>query len=299
MLLSSVANWRAALADAKKQFVAAHGLITGGQFPDIPQVNAVSAGIEEFIQGRRTRREIEQAIFDYHEQTHRWPQLNGNVTDLVKRAWHEMDARVPPPRVPPPERFISIFDNSGNEPLFAHPLTFACGDATSFWAEARDQTDVSIKNRVWAMDQAKIQQVGSKNMQANSLYDYAVIKSVGDAVREYKYGVCTTFALAAAKALFDADFFAGERVEIVSAPNHCFVIVNRAGDSVPTGGRFSFTPEMWQNGEHPTFVVDPWLGSLGHASVYETYKSYPNEGFFRTLGVTFESSAGADRTASA
>lgn len=126
---------------------------------------------------------------------------------------------------------------------------FACGDALAFSGAINDAgtgyyAPKQVLNREWR----RKNQDGSPST-----------------ITDAKLAVCTTFALEAKNIIEAKRTKSIKRVEIVAVTNHVFCLVNRKAGSDIT----DIDDYGW---DEACYVVDLWLGSLGHLYFYQEDK---------------------------
>ncbi len=124
---------------------------------------------------------------------------------------------------------------------------FGCGDALTFAGAINEKgtgyyNPKQILNREWRRK-------------------YDARSSAG--VVEAKLGICTTFAQEAKNLILSKRNSKIKRVEVVAVSNHVFVLVNRsaANHNIRDVDEYGWDDHC--------FVVDVWLGTLGHLYLYQ------------------------------
>jgi hypothetical protein len=137
-----------------------------------------------------------------------------------------------------------------------------------------------VKNRKWVTDQdTERQDACGKQMALAKIMGKMSpgrAHEVEELVLQARAAVCTTFASAVASILNRERGGRDYRVELISGPNHCFCIVNRAGEDVEEfdkGARKMPGYSRWGDGY---IIVDAWAGAMGYDKVFFCgYDDYP------------------------
>ena len=133
-----------------------------------------------------------------------------------------------------------------------------------------------ILNQVWAADQDDSRKEGlGLAMQYAKIIgrcNAGKLAAILKVVREGRGAVCTSFAGAVACLLVDGLREKQYRVELISGPNHCFCLVNRApapeGLEKPADAGATLFPAVKFWGDN-AIIVDAWAGALGHSVFYK------------------------------
>lgn len=206
----------------------------------------------------------------------------------------------------------SVFTSSELDDFFEF-AQHACADAPQFQSAIAENVDASkgrdyyydvqILNRAFCagedgtrgryQETAKTCAPGDRSTFTRALDFIGPAKSVYDATKAGKLGICTTFAWAAAAPLLTRmqkektssdSVSALKRVEVVAFTNHIFCIVNRSG-AVLTRNQALPGASAWGS---DVIQVDAWMGTLGWPYVFEG-TSGSNQCFFNPLKSLFDS----------
>jgi hypothetical protein len=138
-----------------------------------------------------------------------------------------------------------------------------------------------ILNQVWAadLDESRKEGIGLAIQYAKIIgrCNAAKLDVIRKAVQEGRGAVCTSFAGAVASVLVAGRRLRPYRVEMISGPNHCFCLVNRApapeGLEKPADAGATLFPAVSYWGPD-AIIVDAWAGALGHRVFYKP-KDFP------------------------
>lgn len=137
-----------------------------------------------------------------------------------------------------------------------------------------------FQNAVWAADQDASRTEGLGKQMSYAKIIGRCNKKKLDAIREVvdagRGAVCTSFAGPAASILLMGHSARRYRVEMISGPNHCFCLVNRAPATNelrdPSGATVMPGKDFWGDS---VILIDAWAGALGHPVFYSSPKDFP------------------------
>ncbi len=244
--------------------------LDGSPSKDFPSINAALA---QFLKDKK-RQPLDNAI--RRQMRSKMKKSDPKFPDLLGWLIYQLDNLAPPKAYDLPPLAKNVIPQPMVNAMNAMRL-YSCEDAVEFAANIYEGMTSQVFNRMWAAgrDDARGQ---APMMMANKVpYQQKTLNSVKDIVVKGRRAVCTTFAMTAAAILTEGTRPSkkGYRIETVAAPNHCFVLMNRADDDKPLNK--GVLPKATEWGKN-VIIVDPWAGSLGHPIFYDSktmFSDYP------------------------
>ncbi|MEO6802054.1 MAG: hypothetical protein ABI197_02280 [Granulicella sp.] len=137
-----------------------------------------------------------------------------------------------------------------------------------------------LQNAVWAADRDESRKEGlGKQMSFAKIIgrcEGAKLDAIRQEVDRGRGAVCTSFAGAVASILMTGLRDRPYRVEMISGPNHCFCLVNRAVSIKDRADKSGATemPDFHDWGEG-AILIDAWAGAMGHPVFYQRPQDFP------------------------
>ncbi len=227
------------------------------------------------------RATVDHAIFAYKKKAG-W-RMEQKYKDALCALFEQLD-KLRPRALPDVSGRVSAVIPGATIDAINRMARFAVTNAPTFDNVPPPKLKTQVMLRCWAAgeskDQARQNAIGMGSQLAKIVGTCGVDKL--NAARKYviegQGAVCTSFACAAASLLVEGNVGNRYRVELISGPNHCFCLVNRApspldADVEGTAGAKQMPGSRYWGDD--VIIVDAWAGALGNAVFYGTPAEYP------------------------
>ena len=241
----------------------------------IPSLNDAIAEFDRTF--RRIR--VELAVFFLRKKLG-WAKLGPYKCVLAPLCDH-LEAKFPRPTPEIPPAVLGVIPVEVAQAINAMSQ-YTAMNAGQFQNVPPAQLLKQLLNQVWAagQDEARKESIGKAMpyAQISGRCDRPKLDAVLKVVKEGRGAVCTSFAASAASLLVSGLGRRAYRVEMISGPNHCFCLVNRApapeGVEKPGPAGATLFPAVSYWGPD-AIIVDAWAGALGHPVFYYPADTFP------------------------
>lgn len=241
---------------------------------------SINAAVAHYDQSFE-RVQVDHAIFAY-KKIAGW-KMHQKYKDALTELFEKLD--VLQPRVLPeiPGRARAVIPGATIEAI-NQMARYAVTNAPTFDNVPPPKLKSQVMLRCWAVGESKDQQrqqaigMGSQYGKIIGTCGVDKLNAARKQVVEGRGAVCTSFACAAASMLVEGNIGGRYRVELISGPNHCFCLVNRASsdlDAVVDGaaGAKQIPGAAYWGAD--VIIVDAWAGALGNAVFYGMPSEFP------------------------
>jgi hypothetical protein len=221
----------------------------------------------------QTRKRLKEAGF-----------TDDRLNTICSELFEHMEKNTPVPLPDVPEKVYKIIDRDCVNHL-NQASRYICLNAATYAPKVlkdhKDAHNIPI-NR----EKIKTQLLSEEDMAASrsagmSTHQFTRerLEYVGKGVDQMKGGFCTSFAMFAAHHLVEAAKKEGsgiERIECLSGPDHCYVVVNRkdTGNEQNLKGK-TMVPGAKAWAKDTAILVDVWAASLGFPAFYTAPEDFP------------------------
>ena len=193
--------------------------------------------------------------------------------------FNHMDRKSPRPLPEIPSEILAVIPSDIAERInrMAH---YTAMNVSQFENVPPPKLKTQFQNAVWAadLDDSRREGLGKQMSYAKIIgrCNKAKLDTIREVVDNGRGAVCTSFAGATASILLMGRRTRAYRVEMISGPNHCFCLVNRAAADNevldPSGATVMPGKDFWGS---DVILVDAWAGALGHPVFYRSPKDFP------------------------
>ncbi|RZL00002.1 MAG: hypothetical protein EOP36_17310 [Rubrivivax sp.] len=247
------------------------------QKPPAKSINAAVADYDASLD----RAVVDHAIFAYKVKAG-W-RMEQKYKDALSALFEQLDVLRPRPLPDVPGRARAVIPG-GTIDAINQMARYAVTNAPTFSNVPPPKLMSQVMLRCWSTgeskDQKRLDAIGMGSQFGKIIGTCGVDKlnAARQQVVEGRGAVCTSFACTAASMLAEGNVSGIYRVELISGPNHCFCLVNRAisdKDVVVEGSAGAKQipgAAFWGD---QVIIVDAWAGALGNAVFYGTPGEFP------------------------